>query len=511
MPALPASVVPDDWCAVLLDLVVRQVWLSAVVFIVVLALSRLLRGRWPALHCCMWGLVLLRLVLPPGLWHPLGAGHLFAHLPLLDHVAVSPGLENPPAQSRLLSPGISTPGGQPAAWPPIHSDLLVGLWLSVTAALLLRSSRQLRAYRRFIRQAQPVRDERLLAIMAAWRHRLGIRRPVRLLSSSAPAPPFTLGSLRPEVFLPNALCLGGTAAAEAVIAHELAHVKRWDSLGLWLQRLLQAVYFFHPLVWIAAARIDQLREQACDAVVLSFGTLSPRRYASTILHVLQLEPAAALTPAFVPNRPSRVSARIRCIIDGRRISRPHSAVVGLSALVLGAFLLPLAAGPTNPKEVPPVSSGTQESTSAAAPQPAVETADEMLQLGNPLPGSRVSWGYRCGRDPFTGKLRQHSGIDLAVGLGTPVLAAAGGTVELATTSWQQGEAWGHVVIVDHGAGIKTVYAHLGELHVNTGQTVAAGDVLASIGVTGKSTGPHLHFEVWKNGRHHDPTPYVDEW
>lgn len=98
----------------------------------------------------------------------------------------------------------------------------------------------------------------------------------------------------------------------------------------------------------------------------------------------------------------------------------------------------------------------------------------------------------------------HSGLDIATKKGTNIKAAAGGTVIFAGYSG----AYGNVVKISHGSGIKTYYAHCSKLYVKTGDTVSAGDVIAAVGSTGRSTGNHLHFEVVKNGMSVNPQNYL---
>lgn len=100
--------------------------------------------------------------------------------------------------------------------------------------------------------------------------------------------------------------------------------------------------------------------------------------------------------------------------------------------------------------------------------------------------------------------RFHSGIDIAASKGTDIKAAADGTVEAA--GWLGN--YGYMVLLNHGAGIKTRYAHASKLLVKKGQKVKQGEVIAKVGNTGRSTGPHLHFEVIINGRTKNPLSYL---
>lgn len=97
----------------------------------------------------------------------------------------------------------------------------------------------------------------------------------------------------------------------------------------------------------------------------------------------------------------------------------------------------------------------------------------------------------------------HSGIDLAAKSGTPIACAGSGKVVFA--GWKSG--YGYCIMVDHGNGIETLYGHCSKLLASTGQSVAAGKIIGKVGRTGVATGPHLHFEVRKNGAYQNPFRY----
>ena len=121
-------------------------------------------------------------------------------------------------------------------------------------------------------------------------------------------------------------------------------------------------------------------------------------------------------------------------------------------------------------------------------------ADGALQWPLPVAGTVTSpQGYRT--DPITGETSYHSGTDIAVPEGTPILAVADGTVTIANALDSWGGSYGYYVKLDHGSGLTTLYAHCSSICVTAGQQVEAGEVIAYVGQTGRATGPHLHFEV----------------
>lgn len=119
--------------------------------------------------------------------------------------------------------------------------------------------------------------------------------------------------------------------------------------------------------------------------------------------------------------------------------------------------------------------------------------------------SRVTSEFGNRVDPFTGQRRGHTGMDLAVPTGTPIRAALRGTV---TVSKYNAGGYGYYVCIDHGNGLATLYGHCSQLLARAGQTVEAGDIVALSGSTGRSTGPHLHFEVRVNGERTNPRAYL---
>lgn len=117
---------------------------------------------------------------------------------------------------------------------------------------------------------------------------------------------------------------------------------------------------------------------------------------------------------------------------------------------------------------------------------------------------RLSSGYGWRSDPMRGTAKFHSGIDIANRRGTPIYAAAGGVV----SSARYMSGYGYTVEIDHGFGISTRYAHCNRLKVKKGQRVDKGELVATMGSTGRSTGPHLHFELRIDGSAHDPMKYL---
>ena len=117
---------------------------------------------------------------------------------------------------------------------------------------------------------------------------------------------------------------------------------------------------------------------------------------------------------------------------------------------------------------------------------------------------RIASGFGMRIDPVYKTPRMHAGLDFTAETGTPVYATGDGIVEIASA---QGDGYGNKVVIKHGFGYETLYGHNSRILVRTGQRVKRGQTIALVGSTGKSTGPHCHYEVWKNGVKIDPVNY----
>jgi murein DD-endopeptidase MepM/ murein hydrolase activator NlpD len=149
-------------------------------------------------------------------------------------------------------------------------------------------------------------------------------------------------------------------------------------------------------------------------------------------------------------------------------------------------------------------------------QRTVETVDEIKDYlriqkdiylatpkGFPVEGN-VTSPYGKRENPFSGASSFHSGVDISASPGTPIRATADGVVS--HSGWTQHS--GYLVVLEHGCGFSTIYAHNKKNTVKMGQTVKRGEVIAYVGSTGKSTGPHVHYEVWEKGKNVNPKKYL---
>jgi murein DD-endopeptidase MepM/ murein hydrolase activator NlpD len=153
---------------------------------------------------------------------------------------------------------------------------------------------------------------------------------------------------------------------------------------------------------------------------------------------------------------------------------------------------------------PPFAAGVSRAASDAVALRDLTRAADEAPLGLPVDHPEESSGFGVRADPFTGRAAFHPGQDFRGAYGQPIHAAAAGVVSFTG----QRNGYGNVVEIDHGHGFLTRYGHLSAFKVQRGEPVAAGQLIAAMGSTGRSTGVHLHYEVWQDGRLQNPDRFI---
>ena len=209
----------------------------------------------------------------------------------------------------------------------------------------------------------------------------------------------------------------------------------------------------------------------------------------------------------------RLETQVRILADLDR-DAPNSAKIGIGGGVMAPMSMPAASGIDTASLL-----HRMDRAAAALDNAAEERARSLASLVSgltekfdllsatpsirPTQGWKTSgFGYRV--SPFTGRREPHRALDIANDPGTPILATADGVVARTASAWPSGK---HLVI-DHGYGMTTVYAHVNRFLKKTGDRVRRGETIALMGSTGRSTGPHLHYEVRLDGVPVDPEEYI---
>ncbi len=272
--------------------------------------------------------------------------------------------------------------------------MLIGLWLVVCALMLWRIGRSYRAVFRlrsrlgFVPSQRRERVQRLADLF-------GIRRQVHTFTSQQISMPMTVGSFRPLIILPSDLAENlSPLEFEHVVAHELAHIKRWDYVTNFLQQAVQSLFFFHPAVWFISKQLMIERELACDDWVVK--TCEPRRYASCLTKIVELvsesKPQAVVrfAAAGIIFGKHVISRRVEMILNRDRnattaVSKPallYSIGLVVMLVALCSLISPVIAVPLSQK---PPKQSKKENKASTATQPGSEEVPPLP----PLPPSDV--------------------------------------------------------------------------------------------------------------------------
>lgn len=484
----------------LLSFLARQSWYALLYFVIALLLSRLFRRHLPIWSHLIWVIFFLRLLLPPDFSHPLSLRAL------VDHFLAPNGITL--HQPDLSSVGLgesekaaeSVKSSHLSAFKRIFTaQTCIMVWLIGVFIFLLRLIANRLQWSRAVRRAVSIQDPFLISLADEWARYFAVRRRVRLLALEKTLSSFTIGVFRPVIVMPKRLIESASPhCLEAVISHEMAHIKRFDDLWKMAQNFVQIIYFFHPAVWFAAFQLNAGREYICDSMVLAQKKLPALVYGQALITTLKSASSdlAGLSPVFFSTK-QVLNQRIHFIKKGKTMQ--PSTLTKILFIIIAAAVLPMA-GSSKP---------TAEAQSAA-----MISEDSQLQLMNPLPeGSyKLTAPFGMHKHPITGKNVFHRAVDLAAPTGTQVSAAADGMVVktflLASAKPEDETASGNYVEIEHGDGLRTRYTQLSAVSVVEQQSVRQGEKIGEVGSSGISTGPHLHFEVIKDGQYVNPQDYI---
>lgn len=182
------------------------------------------------------------------------------------------------------------------------------------------------------------------------------------------------------------------------------------------------------------------------------------------------------------------------------LSIARRGAFGISDLLYNSLAGKLSDSPQPASDKTAPAKETTPGLSPASVEPSTQPGQEISDLHLPVQG-QLSSAFGLRKDPFSREVRFHKGVDLAAPEGTRIVAALPGTV--VSAGYENG--YGNTVLVQHPGGLQTRYGHLASLNVKAGDQVNESSVLGTVGNTGHSTGPHLHFEVIRLGKQVDPT------
>lgn len=454
------------------------------------------------------------------------------------------------AESVKLPDGAATPSGLVGiSWMGIAAMV----WIAgATVFFLVHLIAHIRMRRELDQWSTLVQDPAVNALFKQNQIILKVIRPIRLCTCIRIASPMLVGFFRPRILVPHLDM--SKQQMDSIFKHELMHYKRHD---LWYKLLLMislALHWYNPFVYLMVWQAENAMEISCDQDVLQSDGVSRKEYGLAILSQLQPAPVKRMmlnTQFFGGEKHMKI--RIQQIANSAYKKNGRMALaVCATFVIVGSLLIgcaPLSYVSVFRETAPAQASSTQEESIVAA-DPVVKAGTEIIEAADKTPfesesgaaemqsqledevqhiferissdsQSEYVGGTMVWPAPEAGHIitpygwilngqNFHSGIDIGgrTVVGTPVVAAQDGTIAFIKAPNKPVTGYGLYIILDHGGTVATLYAHLSEILVSDGEHVLKGQQIGKIGATGAATGPHLHFEVRKNGNYEDPSAYL---
>lgn len=276
-----------------------------------------------------------------------------------------------------------------------------------------------------------------------------------------------------------------------IIAHEKAHIHLKHTIDLIITELYIITFWWNPIVYLYRKSLKSVHEFQADAFVLK-KEVKISHYLELVLHSLELKNTDRLYSYF--NTPI-LKKRINMMT--KTTSRAYLKVTYALLIPIGLFLVFAF---TKPPIFDTSIIGVTEVFEST-----IETPTFLFPIPNSSREHITAFFDAKRKDPKTKEIKTHTGIDIKAKIGTPIIATADGTVFLS----REVGAWGNLLKIKHQNGYETWYAHLKDFATHFGQSVKKGDVIGYVGMTGKSTGPHLHYELKKNHKSLNPMAYFE--
>ena len=353
------------------------------------------------------------------------------------------------------------------------------------------------------------RDSEALAFLSQEQKASLASHNIQIVLSDASTSPFATGLIHRRIVLPGSFFCLSARQQRLLLEHEITHIKRGDLFWLMLSQLIKCMLWFTPLIHLVKPKLDLSIELECDRQVLDTYPGMSKEYGSALINVVRqtqnsVHPQAAF---FISQQFSDLKSRISYTQNPMTKHGDHLMNKVTLLVTAAAFSATSWAINTNVPEILTVEEFVVLHKNASRSIDANETMPiPSGQWINPVKTSWVSSTFKA-KQKFR-SYRPHLGIDLAASLGDSIVAASNGVVIVADDQSLH-KNHGNVVIIDHGDQTFSMYSHMGHFDVSKGDVVSAGQLIGKVGVTGKTTGPHLHFEIITASYHIDPASVIE--
>lgn len=475
----------------ILALLIQTTFYTTITIMVLLLLKKIFQRHLSAkMHCLIWVILCMRLLWPFNLEMPINLYSLFEGIPQMigGWQEADEGLMITDAKAEIEL--IFKEHSKDLTVMPrvLNEPMILGFWLAGTGIIfwmLVHVYRKGYKYAASLEKA--TREEQMLLIEGLSPYVSNSKYSIAF--SDKQEAPYVIGIVNPIMVLPKAIFEMDRVLVEHIICHELAHLKQRDLVYRMLYLLLCSVQWFNPLVWIGFSVFCLDQELYCDFRVIRH--LSPEKIKAYANSLISYQSQKSLSQGLILgfSRQKHTKRRILMIANNKHTKNYRKIGALVATGIIGLSLL-----------------GTSSMAESADKVVDKVEASQEIQWYNPVEKIMVASKYGEHIHPTLKKKKFHTGVDLARPSKEPIFAAAAGEVVYSDFT----ESYGNMLIVQHADGLQTMYGHCDTLLKKVGDKVESGEKVATIGMTGYSTGPHLHFEVRSNGETLDPMQFIKE-
>lgn len=475
---------------------------SIIVFLIMVLKFVFKRTFSPKWHYLIWMLLIIRLIMPVDFESRLS---IMPHINIQNESLANSSLMTITDEEARLSDVDRLNIYDEPTQSRVTRKMSIGLvWLIVSTLLVILKLIMEGMFYFRQKQKQKLCNPMIYSLLDDVKMELGIKKNIDLYIEKSSNIPKVYGLLNPKVILSeNVLYRLNETQLRHILLHELSHVKQND---LWInltRHLLMCIYFFNPIIILGLKRMAVDGEVACDEMVLN--TLSKEKqidYGYTLIDLISQSNKKKNCLSLSLGSKENVIRRIKMISAYKKVKKSTQVA---SILLTGIISLTCLSVPIVSAEPYNIPKTFHENTVVIFNDEPLKQKEivikEELSFIDPLEKGYITSGFGTRRYPNDGIESIHTGIDIAAAKGTEVKASETGVVRY---SEYDEEGYGNTIIIEHNENYQTLYAHCDELLVMVGETVEKGQIIATVGNTGRSTGPHLHFEVQKDNAYLDP-------
>lgn len=511
--------------SILFNRIIEMSLAGSIIVILIMMIKLVFKDKFsPKWHYFIWFVLLIKLLMPVDIESSLGV------MPKIDfqkHVgeSVSMTIDSDIQQQEWLiqdlddkEQSVTIPRVFQSTRNPVKFiTILERLWIVITLTLILIKISLEWLFFKKQKRIQKLCNPMINDLLSELKDDIGIKRKIDVYIEKSNTVPKVYGLLKPRIIISeHVLYTSDRSRIKHILLHELSHIKQKDIAVSVIRNLLLCLYFFNPVIVWGLKRMASDCESACDARVLKILTPKEHKaYGYTLISLISKLDKSRNALALSLGHKKDVIRRLKMISAYRKTTFSGKVMSLLLAvlIIVSCLFVPSATA----ENYETVSSHTIKIVEDKTPINSTSTVDildvsetEIIETEFifPVESKIITSSYGIKVHAITKEEKLHTGIDIGAPKGADIIASEDGTVVYVDDYISGG--YGKFLIIEHENGFKTLYAHCKSIVVESGDVVKQGQKIATVGNTGQSTGPHLHFEVHENDEPIDPMSVLSD-